>query len=105
MLMAAWWILQVEGQFGDFPKAEFDTEWCGFNDPNDKRNKRDVKCGVCGPIYKNNPAAITEIFKGGSGIFANVTSFERTSPIYKGDIVRTYKKGQWITPKIRVKTI
>ena len=86
----------------NFPKAEFDAEWCAFKDPNDKRNIRNATCGICGPIYNNDPTAITEVYKGGPEIYANVTSFERNSPIYKGDIVRTYKKGQWVTANLRV---
>ncbi len=86
-----------------FPIAEYDNEWCGYNDdPNDKRNKRDTRCGVCGPVYHGDPAATIEIYKGNFGEYTNLTSYERGSKMYKGDIVRTYKKGQWVTAKLKV---
>ncbi len=75
-----------------FPMVKFDTEWCGYNDPADKRNTRNVTCGVCGPIYNGDPRAYTLILKRDDQINANVTSFERSSSVYTGKIVKTYKK-------------
>ncbi len=85
-----------------FPMVKFDTEWCGYNDPADKRNTRNVTCGVCGPIYNGDPRAYTLILKRDDQINANVTSFERSSSVYTGKIVKTYKKGELITIKLRV---
>jgi hypothetical protein len=104
---------QPEAQFGDclkvrvFPylqalSLKFDTEWCAYDDPADKRNTRNVTCGVCGPIYNGDPRAYTLILKRDDQINANVTSFERSSSVYTGKIVRTYKKGELITIKLRV---
>ena len=88
----------------DFPRAEFDGEWCGFTDINDERNIRNVTCGVCGPIYFNDPKAYNYVYKPAPKIWANTSSFERTGPFYKGDIVRTYQQGQMVTAKLRVRS-
>jgi len=86
----------------DFPVAKFDTEWCGYNDPADIRNTRNVTCGVCGPIYNGDPRGYTMIFKRNDEIDANMTSFEWSSSVYTGKILKTYKKGELITIKLRV---
>ncbi len=87
----------------DFPVAEFDAEWCDYDDPNDLRDNRNSSCGVCGPVYNGDPLAIVLREKKKFEVYTNLTSYERGSIMYKGDIVRTYKKGQWVTAKIKVK--
>jgi len=86
----------------DFPVAEFDAEWCDYDDPNDLRDKRNSSCGVCGPVYNGDPRAVKSQYKHKHGVYTNLTSYERESTMYKGDIVRTYNKGQWVTAKIKV---
>ena len=85
-----------------FPKNKFDTEWCGFDHLDEKRNKRNVTCGICGPVYLNDPAAFHVIYKGGPKIYANVTSFEKGSTMYDGRIVRTYRSGDKLTTRLKV---
>ena len=86
-----------------FPRTtRFDAEWCAFEDRDEKRNNRNVTCGICGPVYLNDPAAFHVIYKGGAGFYANVTSFEKGSSMYDGRIVKTYKKGQNVTARVKV---
>ena len=89
-----------------FPVMIYDTEWCGFDDPNDKRNNRNVTCGICGPVYDNNPAAFKVVHKFGANgdpkFYTNLTSFEKGSVKYDGRIVKTYKMGQTMTARVKV---
>ena len=63
-----------------FPLAVFtstptDAEWCDMNN-----NKRNVTCGVCGPIYYNDPGYYGRFELGDRVKFnTTVTSYERNS--------------------------
>ncbi len=54
-------------------------------------------------VYNRNPASTVEEFKGNFGVFTILNCYELCSSKYKSDLVRTYKKGQWVTAKLRVK--
>lgn len=95
-----------------FPKALYDIEWCGYEseaqeadylrvNPKDIRN---VTCGVCGPIYNDRPENSATIFKPNinGGAWSEVFSFEKSSPIYRGHIVKTYTKGQTIDVTLKI---
>ena len=71
-----------------------ELEWC--YDPVLSAGRGNVKCGVCGPIYNNDPTST--FFADG----ALQVSFERNSPVYTGMIVRTYKKNAIIQVTIDV---
>ena len=92
---------------GVFPSVKFDNEWCADGK---QVNKRNVTCGVCGPVYNNKPdAQFTTIWKGSLNASVNVTSYERNSFHFKNlptmlpFIVKTYKKGQQIDVKVKVR--
>ena len=94
-----------------FPSAVFpriqsgEDEWCDMNN-----NNRSTSCGVCGPIYNNDP--------GFTGMFVlfntttvgrfNVRSYERNSfhfrnvPSMSQYIVDTFKKGELIETRMKV---
>ena len=101
---ASVWRLRYLPDFKNIPEVNYENEWCGFDDPvkDARKNLRNATCGVCGPIYNNKPEAITQIWKSSSNKFVNVTSFERTSPVYTGKIVKTYIRGEWIEVQIKV---
>merc|ERR1712110_631304 len=95
-----------------FPKARYDIEWCGYDslekelaylntNPTDIRN---VTCGICGPIYNNDPTVPATIFKPNlnGGTYQTVYSYEKSSPIYRGYIVRTYNQSQTINIRLRI---
>ena len=86
-----------------FPRLFADNEWCDQED-----NFRNVRCGVCGPIYNNN----TNFF---GSILMNdrksevVTSYERDSFHFinvssmSQFIVKTCKTGELIRPRMMVR--
>ena len=86
-----------------FPRLFADNEWCDQED-----NFRNVRCGVCGPIYNNNTN-----FYGSFALSVRqitvVTSYERNSflfgnvPSMSQYIVKTYKKGALIRPRMMVR--
>jgi len=88
-----------------FPVFRFDTEWCAsFRRIDIARN---ATCGVCGPVYNGKPEEpLTEIRK--KYRMVNATSFERNSHAFKNIasfipyIVETYRKGQWIKPRVKI---
>jgi hypothetical protein len=91
-----------------FPRSVFiqtdDNEWCAMkNDP----FEMNLKCGVCGPIYNNDPSYFGPFHHRGRNI--TVTSYERDSfhfskvPSMSQYIVKTYKRGQLISPRVKVK--
>lgn len=77
-------------------------EWC--SDPQDSIVRK-VKCGVCGPIYNNDPKSTYSIQDDGFGFNLFLQSFERGSPLYTGRIVKTYKRGSIIQATIEVKLL
>ena len=95
----------------DFPEA-IDIEWCGYETEAQEQNYlnvnptdiRNVTCGICGPIYNNNPTVGTVIFKPNvnGGTYSTVYSFEKSSPIYRGYIVETYNQSQVVDINLRV---
>lgn len=82
------------------PVTAFDTEWCSFNDLDDPRNKRNVTCGICGPVYNNDPTAVLELKR--NGIKTRLYSFEKGSVIYSGEIVANYTQGQLLESKVQI---
>lgn len=90
-----------------FPKGVLYTaEWCDqVNNLVDRvpreRNVRHSKCGICGPIYNNDPTGFTPIYKGASNITAYLPSFEASSPVYLGLSVATYKTGETIDVQVK----
>lgn len=77
----------------DLPWTE-ELEWC--YDPVLSPGRGNVKCGVCGPIYNNDPTS--SFFADGADLY----SFERSSPIYTGLIAKTYKKNSIIRVTVDV---
>ncbi len=95
--------------FPGFPAFVNENEWCGS--PLERLGERPVSCGVCGPIYNNNPAQPFQIINPVAGNrvrTANVTSYERNSVSFRNFpsmapfITQTYRAGDWIEPKYRV---
>ena len=86
-----------------YPWAE-DLEWCfdPYLDPVPESDKRNVKCGVCGPVYNNDPKAVYRIIDGEE---TELYSFERESPLYTGDLQKIYRRGQKIRVKLDVSKI
>lgn len=83
----------------DLPETE-EYEWC--SDP-EESSLRKVKCGVCGPIYNNDPKSTLSLENDGFGESLFLQSFERVSPLYTGRVVKSYKKGSIIQATIEVK--
>ena len=92
-----------------FPSAVFpriqsgEDEWCDMDN-----NNRSTSCGVCGPIYYNDPGYFGNFVLHTSGENRTVTSYERNSFLYRNVpsmsqyIVKTYKKGEMIFPRMKV---
>ncbi len=63
---------------------------------------RNVKCGIAGPIYNDNirgpHSVLIEEFNENKTVY----SFEYGSEMYRGTVVRTYKKGQTIDATLEV---
>lgn len=74
-----------------------ELEWC--YDPILSPGRGNVKCGVCGPIYNNDPTS--SVYADGTDLY----SFERSSPLYTGRIVRTYEKNATIQVTIEVMSL
>ena len=86
-----------------FPRLFIDNEWCDQED-----NFRNVRCGVCGPIYNNNTnfygsfalsvrqVTVVTSYERNSFLFGNVSSMSQY-------IVKTYKKGALIRPRMMVR--
>lgn len=85
----------------DQPETE-EFEWCSDPDP-EESDIRKAKCGICGPIYNNDPKNTLSLEDDGDGFSVFLQSFERESPLYTGRIVKTYKKGSVIQATIEVK--
>ena len=91
-----------------FPRISHENEWC---DDAKNPNFRKVTCGVCGPIYYNDPGYYGRFELGNPVKFnTTVTSYERNSFLYKNVpsmseyIVKAYKKGELIFTKMKVKS-
>ena len=88
-----------------FPSLFTNNEWCDDGRPTKMRN---VRCGVCGPIYNNDPGFFGPFMLNAGGKTFTVTSYERNSfsfrnvPSMSKYIVKTYKKGELIRPKMMV---
>ncbi len=87
-----------------FPRIPTDPECCNM-----RNNTRNVTCGVCGPIYYNDPGYFGNfVLDTTSGENRTVTSYERNSVQYRNVpsmsqyIVKTYKKGELIFPRMKV---
>merc|ERR1711894_193718 len=87
-----------------FPVSVYSSEWCGFVDENKplstkniefvenrKTKSRDVECGRCGPIYKNDPKAWISELNTGDQVHYDFTSYEYGSDLYRGWTVQNYK--------------
>merc|ERR1712110_1115749 len=58
-----------------FPKNLYAAEWCQkVKSLSDRtfieKNSRNAKCGICGPIYNDDPTVYTTVHKNGAGIVA-----------------------------------
>ncbi len=84
-----------------FPEQD-DNEWC--NEPTETPLRKNVKCGVCGPIFNNDPKEELD-FVDSLGERFPLKSFERGSPVYTGHIVREYKQGSVINVTLHVDII
>jgi hypothetical protein len=89
-----------------FPRISHENEWC---DDAKNPNFRKVTCGVCDPIYYNDPGYYGRFELGNPVKFnTTVTSYERNSFLYRNVpsmsqyIVKTYKKGEMIFPRMKV---
>merc|ERR1712110_1284248 len=83
------------------------NEWCAaINNIVDRvpksGNQRDATCGICGPVYSNDPKKWYNLYKAVVDNLANVTSTEVGSDMYSGKIVETYKQGSTIEVRIHV---
>jgi hypothetical protein len=91
-----------------FPEYEFLDQWCAELDPvtnkylSHEEVGRNVSCGIAGPVYNNKIRGPQSIFIDEFNENKIVWSFEYGSEMYRGKIVRTYKKGQTIDATINV---
>ena len=74
------------------------TRWCATKK---ETNSDNVKCGICGPIYNDDitSPAVVKI----KGVEHTHWSFEKGSPMYRGNIVKIYKKGETIDIFVNVR--
>lgn len=83
-----------------YPYTE-ELEWC-HQPESESTESRNVDCGVCGPIYDDDPTEPFYIF---DEEWTELISFERLNPTYRNvqnSIQKTYKKGDTITAQLQI---
>ena len=82
----------------EFPYVEQDeTDMC-----DNSKKDRPMHCGVCGPVYKNDPAGSFQVIIRSQNYNKTHYSFEKGSRYYTGKPVATYKKGQTVETMIDI---
>ena len=81
-----------------------------FTDQDDAdfcNNRPNSTCGICGPLFHNDPKASQDIYIPHNPwhTWKTYYSFEKGSRYYTGKIVATYKKGQTIEAVVKVDLI